>query len=185
MKSLLTWTKRRLLQLFRKLSTRQNFHILAEMFSFHSKYFVYRPLKRAPQKLSFCFQWPHTGTGRILGNIQYSSFMGMVIMNLALWTCCTPTLPPEKAGVKHPYPHPPQRPPLHKGYFLLSPRWPLWRGSPAVSGICPSQWLWSWNVVDNDGHFDSLCGSHAVRVKVICITSFDAIKLWFLTWFVD
>ena len=34
----------------------------AEMFSFHSKYFVYRELKRAPQKLSFCFKWPDTGT---------------------------------------------------------------------------------------------------------------------------
>ena len=34
----------------------------AEMFSFHSKYFVYREMKRAPQKLSFCFKWPDTGT---------------------------------------------------------------------------------------------------------------------------
>ena len=41
------------------------------MFSFHSKYFVYRKLKRAPQKLSFCFKCPDTGTVRILGNIQY------------------------------------------------------------------------------------------------------------------
>ena len=55
MKCLFTWTERRLLRLFRKLSTRQNLHLKAEMFSFHSKYFVYRELKRAPQKLSFCF----------------------------------------------------------------------------------------------------------------------------------
>ena len=41
------------------------------MFSFHSKYFVYRELKRAPQKLRFCFQCPDTGTVRILGNILY------------------------------------------------------------------------------------------------------------------
>ena len=55
MKCLFTWTERRLLRLFRKLSTRQNLHLKAEMFSFHSKYFVYRELKRVPQKLSFCF----------------------------------------------------------------------------------------------------------------------------------
>ena len=61
MKSLFTWTERRLLRLFRKLSTRQNLHLKAEMFSFHSKYFVYRELKRAPQKLSFCFKCPDTG----------------------------------------------------------------------------------------------------------------------------
>ena len=42
------------------------------MFSFHSKYFVYRELKRAPQKLSFCFKCPDTGTVRILGNILYA-----------------------------------------------------------------------------------------------------------------
>ena len=42
------------------------------MFSFHSKYFVYRELKRAPEKLSFCFKCPDTGTVRILGNILYS-----------------------------------------------------------------------------------------------------------------
>ena len=71
MKSLLTWTERRLLRLFRKLSNRQNFHLKAEMFSFHSKYFVYRELKRAPQKLSFCFKCPNTGSVRILGNIMY------------------------------------------------------------------------------------------------------------------
>ena len=41
------------------------------MFSFHSKYFVYRQLKRARQKLSFCFKCPDTGTVRILGNILY------------------------------------------------------------------------------------------------------------------
>ena len=70
MKSLLTWTERRLLRLFRKLSTRQNLHLKAEMFSFHSKYFVYRELKSAPQKLSFCFKCPDTGTVRIPGNIQ-------------------------------------------------------------------------------------------------------------------
>ena len=71
MKSVLTWTERRLLRLFRKLSSRQNFHLKAEMFSFYSKYFVYRELKRAPQKLSFCFKCPDTGTVRILGNILY------------------------------------------------------------------------------------------------------------------
>ena len=71
MKSLLTWTERRLLWLFRKLSNRQNFHLKAEMFSFHSKYFVYRELKRAPQKLSFSFKCPDTGTIQILGNILY------------------------------------------------------------------------------------------------------------------
>ena len=43
------------------------------MFSFHSKYFVYRELKRAPQKLSFCFKCPDTGTVRILGNKLYPS----------------------------------------------------------------------------------------------------------------
>ena len=41
------------------------------MFSFYSKYFVYRELKRASQKLNFCFKWSDTGTGRILGNILY------------------------------------------------------------------------------------------------------------------
>ena len=71
MKSLLAWTERCLLRLFRKLWNRQNFHLKAEMFSFHSKYFVYRELKRAPQKLSFCFKCPDTGTVRILGNILY------------------------------------------------------------------------------------------------------------------
>ena len=35
------------------------------------------------------------------------------------------------------------------------------------------------NVVDSDGRFDSLCSSHAVRVKVICITSFDGISTSF------
>ena len=45
MKSLLTWTERRLLRLFRKLWNRQNFHLKAEMFSFHSKYFVYENWK--------------------------------------------------------------------------------------------------------------------------------------------
>ena len=61
MKCLFTWTERRSLRLFRKLSTRQNFHLKAQMFSFHSKFFVYRWLKRAPQKLSFCFKCPDTG----------------------------------------------------------------------------------------------------------------------------
>ena len=41
------------------------------MFSFHWKYFVYRELKRTPQKLSFCFKCPDIGTVRILGNILY------------------------------------------------------------------------------------------------------------------
>ena len=52
--------------------THQNLHFKAEIFSFLSKYFVYRKLKRALQKLSFCFNRPDTGTGRILGNILYS-----------------------------------------------------------------------------------------------------------------
>ena len=39
------------------------------MLSIHLKYFIYRELKRAPQKLSFCFMWRDTGNGRILGNI--------------------------------------------------------------------------------------------------------------------
>ena len=38
------------------------------MFSFHSKYFAYRELKRAPQKLSFCFKvsgyWYRSDTGQ-------------------------------------------------------------------------------------------------------------------------
>ena len=41
--------------------TRQNLHFKAEIFSFRSKYFVYRKLKRALQKLSFCFNRPDTG----------------------------------------------------------------------------------------------------------------------------
>ena len=65
MKSLLTWKERRLPRLFRKLSNHQNFHLKAEMFSFHSKYFVYRELKRAPQKLSFCFKCPDTGQNTV------------------------------------------------------------------------------------------------------------------------
>ena len=51
----------------------------AEMFSFHSKYFVYRELKRAPQKWSFCFKCQDTGTVRILGNILYL---------VKMWSCC-------------------------------------------------------------------------------------------------
>ena len=46
------------------------------MFSFHSQYFVYRGTKnrqKAPQKLSFCFKCPGTGTVRILGNILQST----------------------------------------------------------------------------------------------------------------
>ena len=41
------------------------------MFSFHSKCCIYRELKRAPQKLSFCFKCTDTGTVRILGSILY------------------------------------------------------------------------------------------------------------------
>ena len=41
------------------------------MFTFHSKYFVYRELKKVPQKLSFCFKCPDIGTVLILGNILY------------------------------------------------------------------------------------------------------------------
>ena len=87
MKSLLTWTERRLLRLFRKLSNRQNFHLKAEMFSFHSKYFVYRELKKAPQKLSFCFKWPDTGTVRILGNICISLILLLHIKLINHMTC--------------------------------------------------------------------------------------------------
>ena len=36
-------------------------HFKAEKFSFLSKSFVYRKLKRATQKLSFCFKWLDTG----------------------------------------------------------------------------------------------------------------------------
>ena len=85
MKSLFTRTERRLVRLFRKLLNRHNFHLKAEMFSFHSKYFVYRELKRAPQKLSFCFKCPDTGTVRILGNILYSmSFLSLAQFSLHL-----------------------------------------------------------------------------------------------------
>ena len=66
MKCLLTWTERGLLRLLCKLSTRQNLHLKAKMFSFRSKYFVYRYLKRAPQKLSFCFKCPDTGQHTVL-----------------------------------------------------------------------------------------------------------------------
>ena len=47
----------------------QTLNFKFEMFIFHSKYFVYRKLKSALQKLSFCFKWPDTDTCRILGNI--------------------------------------------------------------------------------------------------------------------
>ena len=43
-------------------------HFKAEMFGFRSEYFVYRKLRRAPEKLSFRFKCPDTGTVRILGN---------------------------------------------------------------------------------------------------------------------
>ena len=46
------------------------------MFSFHLKHFVYRELRRAPQKLSFCFKSPDTGTVRILGNILFQVYRG-------------------------------------------------------------------------------------------------------------
>ena len=48
-------------------------HLKDEMSSFHSKYFVYWELKTAPQKVSFCFKCPDTGTVRMLGNILYST----------------------------------------------------------------------------------------------------------------
>ena len=41
------------------------------MFGFLSEYFVYRKLRRVPEKLSFRFKCPDTGTVRILGNILY------------------------------------------------------------------------------------------------------------------
>ena len=71
MKIWLTWTERRLLQLFLKLWARQNLHFKAEMFGFLSEYFVYRKLRRAREKLSFRFKYPDTGTVRVLGNILY------------------------------------------------------------------------------------------------------------------
>ena len=54
------------------------------MFSFHSKYFVYRELKRAPQKLSFRFKCPDTGTVRILGNILYLLFFSTIVTLLLI-----------------------------------------------------------------------------------------------------
>ena len=62
------------------------------MFSVHSKYFVYRELKRTPQKLSFCFKCPDTGTVRILGNILVPDYMCfriecVVKMIVALLAC--------------------------------------------------------------------------------------------------
>ena len=90
MKSILTWTERHLPRLFRKLSNRQNFHLKAEMFSFHSKYFVYRELKRAPQKLSFCFKCPDTGSVRILGNILYF-LVRKCGKSSAIFSICTKT----------------------------------------------------------------------------------------------
>ena len=69
MKIWLTWTERRLLQLFLKLWARQNLHFKAEMFGFLSEYLVYRKQRRAREKLSFRFKCPDTGTVRVLGNI--------------------------------------------------------------------------------------------------------------------
>ena len=51
-------------------------HLKDEMSSFHSKYFVYWELKTAPQKVSFCFKCPDTGTVRILGNTRYCTTNG-------------------------------------------------------------------------------------------------------------
>ena len=51
------------------------------MFSFHSKYCVYRELKRAPQKSSFCLKCPDTATVRILRNILYHT--GHVLVRAA------------------------------------------------------------------------------------------------------
>ena len=56
---------------FSSCKTRQNLHLKAEIFSFHSKYFVYRKLDRVLQKSSFCLKWPDTGTDQILGNMLY------------------------------------------------------------------------------------------------------------------
>ena len=71
MKSLLTSSERRLLRLFRKLSNRQTFRVKAEMFSFHSKYFVYLESEKGASKIEFLFQVSGTGTVRILDNILY------------------------------------------------------------------------------------------------------------------
>ena len=51
-----------------------NFHLKVEMFRFHSKYFVYRELKRAPQKLSFCFKWPDTYCSVEMLDVKCDSF---------------------------------------------------------------------------------------------------------------
>ena len=60
--------------------TRQNFRLKAEMFSFYSKYFVYRELKWAPHVFFFFID---TGTGRILDNILYCFFFSRAV-NLSL-----------------------------------------------------------------------------------------------------
>ena len=56
----------------------------AEMFSFHSKYFVYRELKKAPQKLSFFFKWPDTGTKPAITSVP----LGQELMFLIRFFFC-------------------------------------------------------------------------------------------------
>ena len=64
------------------------------MFSIHSKYSVYRELKRAPQKLSFCFKCQDTGTVRILGIILYfkKMFLSLFLFFSMLLLCSFFTL---------------------------------------------------------------------------------------------
>ena len=71
MKSLLTWTERRLLQLFLKLQTRQNLRFKVKMFSSLSKYFVYRKLKRELQKDLNC---------RFFVSLQSLSYRGSTVV---------------------------------------------------------------------------------------------------------
>ena len=52
----------------------KNFILKLKCSAFIRNYFVYRELKTAPEKLSFCFKCPDTGTVRILGNILYTVF---------------------------------------------------------------------------------------------------------------
>ena len=50
--------------------------------------------------------------------------------------------PPNKFVTLHPYL--PQRPPLNNGHFLLSPRWPLWRGSTVLMNLVSQDRTCAW-----------------------------------------
>ena len=67
MKSLLTWTERRLLHLYLKLQTCQNLRFKVKMFSSRSRYFVNRKLKRELQKVL---------NSRFFVSLQSSSYQG-------------------------------------------------------------------------------------------------------------